>query len=74
MLWIVSLPFVVESSPTVEKNGLIYSPVHPPVPFLGLKKGANYKETPITLFFLAAKESVSYIDGPLIDREQWTAY
>ena len=51
LLWIVSLPFVVESSPTVEKNGLIYSPVHPPVPFLGLKKGANYKEIPIILFF-----------------------
>ena len=73
MLWVVSLPFVVELSPTVEKNGLIYSPVHPPVPFLGPKKGANYKETPITLFF-AAKESVSYINGSLIDREQWAAY
>ena len=51
LLWIVSLRFVVvELSPTVEKNSLIYSPAHPPVPYLGPKKGANYKETPITLF------------------------
>ena len=51
LLWIVSLRFVVvELSSTVEKNSLIYSPANLPVPYLGPKKGANYKEAPITLF------------------------